>query len=60
MKILHIVNSSVEKNVGDLMNTQEKANEVKLIKMDSGDVNYESLIDEIENADKVISWLTKS
>ncbi len=60
MKILHIVNSSADKNVGDLMSAQEKDNEVKLIKLDSADVSYDSLIDEIENADKVISWLTES
>ena len=60
MKILHIVNSSVAKNVGDLMSSQEKDNEVKLIKLGSDEVNYETLIDEIENADKVISWMTES
>ena len=60
MKILHIVNSSVGKNIGDLMSAQEKDNEVKLIKLGSDEVNYETLIDEIENADKVISWVTES
>jgi len=60
MKILHIVNSSVGKNISDLMSAQENDNEVKLIKLGSDEVNYETLIDEIENADKVISWVTES
>ena len=60
MKILHIVNNGVDKNVDEFMSAQEKDNEVKLIKLASDDINYEEIIDEIESADKVISWVTES
>ena len=58
--LLHIVNKGVDKNVGDVMSAQEIDNEVKLIKLTSDDINYAEIIDEIESADKVISWVTES
>ena len=60
MKILHIVNKSVDKSVSDIINSQEMDNEVKVIKLDSSELSYDNVIDEIENADKVISWVAKS
>lgn len=55
MKILYIVKSEPTGVVKNLIDSNSKDNDVKVINL-SKETAYESIIDEIAASDKVISW----
>lgn len=55
MKILYIVKSEPTSLVKNLIDSNSKGNDVKVIDLSKG-ADYESIIDEIAASDKVISW----
>lgn len=56
MKILHILNDGPTSLSDQIIETQSKDNEVKVIDLSKIDVSYESIVDDIFSHDKVVSW----
>jgi NAD-dependent SIR2 family protein deacetylase len=56
MKILHIVNETPAKNVLDLIELQRKAHDVEVININVEQPDYDAIIDQVINSDRVISW----
>lgn len=56
MKILHILNDGSTKLSKQIIDTQSKEHEVKVIELSKKEVSYETIIDEIFSYDRVISW----
>ena len=56
MKILHIVNQKPAKNILDLIDEQKKSHEVELVNIDVDQPDYDAIIDQVINSDRVISW----
>jgi hypothetical protein len=56
MKILHIVKSEPSVMVKNIITTQSGGNDVKVIDLSQKEISYEAIIDEIDSADKVMSW----
>jgi hypothetical protein len=56
MKILHILNDGPTDLSKQIIDTQSKDHEVKVIELSKKEVSYETVIDEIFSHDRVISW----
>lgn len=56
MKILHIVNETPAKDVLDLIELQRKAHDVEVININVEQPDYDAIIDQVINSDRVISW----
>lgn len=56
MKVLHIIKSEPDEVVSKIIDVQKVVHDVKVIDISKGDVSYESLVEEIFNSDRVISW----
>ncbi len=56
MKILHILNDGPTELSQQIIDTQSKDHEVKVIELSKKEVSYEAIIDEIVSHDKVASW----
>ena len=56
MKILYLIKSDPAGLLKPLIDKHSESNEVKVINLTKNDTSYETIVDEIEAADKVISW----
>ncbi len=56
MKILHILNDGPNKLSDSIISVHMRDNEVKIIDLSKKDPSYESIVDDIFDSDKVISW----
>ncbi len=56
MKILHILNDGSTELSKQIIDTQSKDHEVKVIELSKKAVPHETIIDEIFSHDKVVSW----
>ncbi len=56
MKILHILNDGASELSSSVLNVQAKDNDVTVIDLQKKVVSYETLVDEIFNHERVISW----
>ena len=56
MKILHIFNSEPRKEVLDLVDAQSKKEQISIVKLYDGEVDYDSIVRQIAENDKVVSW----
>ncbi|HEX8949249.1 MAG TPA: hypothetical protein VF790_09835 [Dissulfurispiraceae bacterium] len=56
MKILHLLKDGPTKLSDQIIGTQKKDNEVKVIDLSKKEASYESIVDDIFAYDKVISW----
>ncbi len=56
MKILHILNDGSTELSRQIIDSQSKDNEVKVIELSKKEVSYEAVIDEIFSHDRVVSW----
>ena len=56
MKILHILNDGPTALSSQIIDTQSKEHEVKVIELSKKELSYENIIDEIVSHDKVVSW----
>ncbi len=55
MKILYLLKSNPDESTKKIMDTQSEGNEVVIIDVRT-EKDYERIVDEIVNSDKVISW----
>ena len=56
MKIVHIVNQAPAENILNLIEEQKKVHEVEVINIDVDQLDYDAVIDQVINSDRVISW----
>ena len=56
MKILHILRSRPDDEVGTLMEGLSRDADTTEIRLYEGDVDYEELVDLIFSHDRVVSW----
>lgn len=56
MKILHILNSKPDASTEKIINVQKSGNEVKIIELYKGGVNYDSLVKDVFDYDRVFCW----
>lgn len=56
MKILHLLKAKPDETVSRLIVIHKEENDVKVIDLSEDNIVYESLIDDIFNCDRVISW----
>ena len=56
MKIIHIVNQTPTQSVLKLVDEQRKNNEVELVNLESGEPDYDAIIEKVISCDRVISW----
>lgn len=56
MKILHILNDGPTSLSDQIISTQSKDNEVKVIDLSKKKVSYEGIVDDIFSHDRVVSW----
>lgn len=56
MKILHIINDAVTPTTQEIIESQSREHEVKVVELSNKDLSYESLIDDIFSHDRVVSW----
>jgi len=56
MKILHILTDGPTRLSDQIISTQLKDNEVKVIDLSRKEKSYEGIVDDIFSYDKVISW----
>lgn len=56
MKILHIINNGSSDLARQIIETQSKDNDVKVIELAGKEASYESIIDDIFSYDRVVSW----
>lgn len=56
MKVLHILNDGPCDDAEYIISQQSANHSIKIIDLSKDDVNYDELIDLIEQSDKVFSW----
>ncbi|MHB1664085.1 MAG: hypothetical protein ACYCT7_02330 [bacterium] len=56
MKILHIFKREPSKTELEIVNFHSKANKVNLIKLYEDSINYDNLVKEVFEHDKVFCW----
>lgn len=56
MKIVHIVNQAPAENILNLIEEQKKVHEVEVINIDVDQLDYDAIIDQVINSDRIISW----
>ena len=56
MKIVHIVNQAPAENILNLIEEQKKVHDVEVINIDVEQLDYDAVIDQVINSDRVISW----
>jgi hypothetical protein len=56
MKIVHILKKAVDEDTKKIIEIHAKANEVKVIELYKGSVNYDSLLADVFSYDKVFCW----
>ena len=56
MKLLHVFKSEPDEVIKTLMNASSEGNNVQQFDLFAKDVDYDKLVEEIFENDKVISW----
>ena len=56
MKVLHILNDGPDEDAKSIIECQAENYDVEIIDITEIDINYEDLVDQIEQCDMVISW----
>lgn len=56
MKVLHILKKKPSATVEKIITLQAEENEVEIVKLYGGEVNYDDLLRLIFSCDRVISW----
>ena len=56
MKILHILKEDLTDDVKPIIAAQQKHNEVETISLADEQIDYERLVEKIEQADKLFTW----
>jgi len=56
MKILHILNDGPTPLSNQIISTQTKDHEVKVIDLTKGGLPYDQIVDDIFSYDRVVSW----
>lgn len=55
MKLLYIVKQGVDSTLKEIAETQKKEHEVEIIELNDNS-DYDSIVDQIADCDRVISW----
>jgi hypothetical protein len=56
MKILHILNDGPDRLSTEIIALQSKDHEVSVVDLSRREASYETIVDEIFSADRVVSW----
>ncbi len=56
MKVLHLFRSGPDETAERIIDGHKAENDVKVVDLTRGVISYESLVEDIFNYDKVISW----
>ncbi|MBE9548042.1 MAG: hypothetical protein IMF09_01450 [Proteobacteria bacterium] len=56
MKVLHILNDGPDEDAKNIIAHQSESNDVEVVDLTDIDINYDELVDRIEQCDNVISW----
>lgn len=56
MKILHIINNGMSELTRNIIDTQSKEHEIKIIELSDKRISYDAVIDDIFAYDRVVSW----
>lgn len=56
MKVLYLIQSSLDETAEAIMAVQKKGHDVKVIDLSKEDLSYDAVIEEIFGHDRVISW----
>ncbi|MCL4457945.1 MAG: hypothetical protein M1147_05260 [Nitrospirae bacterium] len=56
MKVLHLLKSEPDETANGVIDVHKAKYDVKVIDLANGDFSYESLVEDIFNYDRVISW----
>ena len=56
MKVLYLIQSSLDETAKAIIAVQRKGHDVKVIDLSKGDISYDAIIEEIFDRDRVISW----
>lgn len=56
MQVLHILNDGPSDDAQFIIDQQAHDHDVQVVDLSKDDVNYDDLVDRIEQCDKVFSW----
>ncbi len=56
MKILHIMKKPADDSTKKIIEAQKAGNEVKIVELHKGNVDYAKLVSDVFSHDKVFSW----
>lgn len=56
MKILHVLKEGLTDDAKPIIDAQQKENDVEIISLAGGEIDYDALVDKIEQTDKLITW----
>jgi regulator of RNase E activity RraB len=56
MKVLHILNDGPDEDAKNIIAHHSENNDVEVVDLTDIDINYDELVDRIEQCDNVISW----
>ena len=56
MNILHILNDGLNEDAKTIIDSQSRDHDIEIIDLTEADLDYELLVESIEQCDKVFSW----
>ncbi len=56
MKILHILKKPIDDSTKKIIETQKAGNEVKIIEIYKGGIDYNKLVSDVFSYDRVFTW----
>lgn len=56
MKVLHLLKSGPDETANRIIDVHKGGNYVKVVDLTKEDISYESLVEDIFDYDRVISW----
>jgi len=56
MKVLHLLKSEPDETVNVIIDAHKAGNDVKVVDLKKRDISYESVVGDIFDYDRVISW----
>ena len=56
MKVLHILNDGPSDDATPIIERQSDKHDVRVIDLSQDDIDYDALVEQIEQCDRVFSW----
>lgn len=56
MQVLHILNDGPSDDAQFIIDQQACNHDIQIVDLSKDDINYDDLVDRIEQCDKVLSW----